>query len=432
MNFLHQYRIFYDWRKDIQKSNFLKKYYALFNALNLTAFPDRKIKFGRKGYSRHAILRALIFKQLENIKHITELISRLDENPIPAELCGFEVGQLPDPTVFGRFLKNTKNEDIRNLHIKINQKLIDKNIISLNHFIMDSKPVKANTKDNNPKNPNRNITNKKKKPKRNKKATLSYYYYQTMPDNSKKIFYFWGFRTHVIVSKEGIPLVEITVPNNVVDADIAKKLIKRLKRIYKFKRDSFFVADAAYDFKDIYNLIVNGMKSKAFIPLNPRNQQKPKQFGTTGLPLCNAGLEMKSAGTWPEGNRYRAKFRCPIKISKKFAKKYPNGCPIKCEKFWSGKQYGCTKYLDITDDARARTPRDTDFFKGIYNTRQMVEQYFSRLGDREAEQTVHYSYKAIKNQMSIAHLTMSLVALAAVQLGKPENIRCYRYFASPT
>ena len=63
---------------------------------------------------------------------------------------------------------------------------------------------------------------------------------------------------------------------------------------------------------------------------------------------------------------------------------------------------------------------------------QVVEQYFARLGDREAEQTTHYSLTAIKNQMTIAHLTASLIAVAAaIHLERPEKIRCYQTFAEP-
>ena len=62
--------------------------------------------------------------------------------------------------------------------------------------------------------------------------------------------------------------------------------------------------------------------------------------------------------------------------------------------------------------------------------RTEVERYFSRLGDREVEQTTHYKMKSIKNQMTIAHLSLSLVAYAAaILLKNPDKIRCYRTFA---
>jgi hypothetical protein len=59
-----------------------------------------------------------------------------------------------------------------------------------------------------------------------------------------------------------------------------------------------------------------------------------------------------------------------------------------------------------------------------------VKQYFARLGDREVEQTTHYQMRSIKNQMTIAHLSLSLLAYTAALLMKqPDKIRCYRTFA---
>ncbi len=65
-----------------------------------------------------------------------------------------------------------------------------------------------------------------------------------------------------------------------------------------------------------------------------------------------------------------------------------------------------------------------------FKDRQVTEQYYSRLGDREVEQTTHYGFAAISNQMTIAHLSASLIAVAAaVILQQPDKIRCYRTFA---
>jgi transposase len=234
----------------------------------------------------------------------------------------------------------------------------------------------------------------------------------------------------VIVSKEGIPLIELTLPNNHTDAKVAKKLIKKLKRVYRFKKKALFIADAAYDEKALYEFIVNQLKCQAFIPINPRNTQPEKIFGAKGLPLCDANLEMKSNGKFKEANRERLKFRCPLKTDKTVAQKYPQGCPINHPRFFEAKQYGCTKYLDITNDARAKVPRDTLLFKETYKVRTEVERYFSRLGNREVEQTTHYKLRAIKNQMTIAHLSLSLVAYAAaILMKKPDKIRCFRTFA---
>lgn len=86
--------------------------------------------------------------------------------------------------------------------------------------------------------------------------------------------------------------------------------------------------------------------------------------------------------------------------------------------------------MDITNDARANVPRDSSLFKQTYKLRTEVERYFSRLGDREVEQTTHYKMKSIKNQMTIAHIYLSLVAFsAAILLKQPNKIRCFRTFA---
>lgn len=300
----------------------------------------------------------------------------------------------------------------------------------MRHFIMDSKPIMAATKENNFKNPRRNTKDKHKIPKRNTSATLSYYSYQEVNGKKNNFIFYWGYRTHVIVSKEGIPLIELTLPNNYTDAKVARKLIKKLKRVYGLKKGAIFIADAAYDERELYNFIIEKLNCHAFIPINHRNKQEYKTLGPNGSPLCNAGLEMMSHGSWTENLRTRVKYRCPLKVNKKIAQQYLHTCPCNHPSFSTEKAYGCTKYLDVTDDARARVPRDSDLFKKTLKNRTEVERYFARLGNREAEQTTHYKMKTIKNQMTIAHLAMSLIAYAAAILMKqPEKIRCYHTFA---
>ena len=344
-----QTSFFYDLQELIRNAPLMRKYYYIFKSLNLSALQDRNDSFGRTGHSRHAILRALIIKHLNNFK-----------------------------------------------------------------------------------NPNRNTTNKLKKPKRNPRATLSYYSCQVINGKKQNMIFFWGFRTHAVVTKEGICLVEKTLPNNITDQDAAFSLIKELKRRYRFKKGAIFLADKAYDVRELYTFIVEQMKATPYIPINPRNQKNDKTFGPHGCPICDGGFEMKSVGRWTEGNRERLKFHCPIKASKKFAQKHGGICPANHPSFNTGKCYGCTKYLDVTDDARSRVPRDSKKFKETFRNRQTVEQYFSRLGDREAEQTMHYGFTAISNQMTIAHLTASLIAVAAgIHLKQPDKIRCYQTFADP-
>ena len=425
-----QLSLFYDLTYFIGQSSFYKKYYLLFSSLDLSKFPDTNNSVGRTGYSRHAMLRALIVKAQEEIASIPKLIRFLDANPVLTEMCGFTAGALPDESQFYRFLRNTTNSALQHVHHTINKKLIDADILSTTHLLMDSKPIMAATRENNFKNPGRNTRNKFKKPKRNPSATLGYYSYQSVRGKKKQFVFFWGYRTHALVSKEGVCLVEKTLPNSYTDAKVARKLLNKLKRIYGLKKGSLIIADAAYDERELYTYIVDTLKSKPFIPLNPRNTQKSKTLGPHGMPLCDAGLEMKSHGCFSEKRRTRIKYRCPLKTNKKCSTVYSHGCPCNHPSFDTGKAYGCTKYIDVTDDARARVPRDTLYFKKTFATRTEVERYFARLGEREAEQTTHYARSSITNQMTIMHLSMSLLAYAAaILLKQPDKIRCYQTFA---
>jgi len=428
-----QTSFFYDLQELVRKAPLMRKYYYIFKSLNLSALQDKNDSAGRTGYSRHAILRAFIIKHLEQINSVPRLIEYLNSIPPLAEMCGFDLDSLPDESQFYRFLKNTKNSTLKAIHKAANDVLIENDVISLDEFILDSKPVQAATKENNFKNPNRNTTNKTKRPMRNPRTTLSYYSCQVINGKKQNTIFFWGFRTHAVVTKEGVCLVEKTLPNNITNQQAAFSLIRELKRRYRFKKGSIFIADKAYDVRELYIFITEQMKSTPYIPINPRNQKDEKTLGPHACPLCDAGLEMKSTGKWTEAKRDRIKFRCPIKASKKFAKKHGEICPANHPSFDTGKCYGCTKYLDVTDDARSRVPRDSKEFKEIFRHRQVVEQYFSRLGDREVEQTTHYGLTAISNQMTIAHLTASLIAVAAgIELRQPDRIRCYRTFAGPT
>jgi len=54
---------------------------------------------------------------------------------------------------------------------------------------------------------------------------LGYYSCQFINGKKENMLLFWGYRTHVIVSKEGICLVEKTLPNNITDAEAAISLL---------------------------------------------------------------------------------------------------------------------------------------------------------------------------------------------------------------
>ena len=244
-----QLSLFCDYRFHLKTSTFYTKYDALFLALEAAweKIP-RPARSGRIGYGELTFLKALIYKNAQAIKSIPELLRDLESRPVLCEMIGFIPGQLPDSSRFYVFLAQIKNSEIKAIHHATVQSLIDAKIISLDILISDSKPVMANTKHNNPKNPNRSLDKTKKIP-RNPHITFGYYSYLKQPTSKKKEFsFFWGFRTHVLISQEGIPLVEITKPNNIDDATIAKNAAQKNSNAFMVqKKGRIFIADAAYD-----------------------------------------------------------------------------------------------------------------------------------------------------------------------------------------
>jgi len=429
-----QFQLFFDYQSILDSSSFIRKYDALFRAFDMVYTAPDYSPLGRNGYPKSAFFKSLIYKQSEQIKFTTDLIRDLESRPAICMLIGFTPGELPAESQFSRFLSSTNNSEIESLMHTAASMLIESGQVTTDILIGDSKPIRANTRHNNPKNPSRSL-DKTRKIKRNPAATLGYYSYIKQPsaDKEKQLAFFWGYRTHVLVSREGVVLAEVTKPNSVSDSDAAKSLMRKVKRIYGQKKNRKIILDAAYDSNDIYNFIVDEMKSQAFIALNTRYKEPVANFDQQGVPVCDAQLSMKYCGTANEEHRSRIKYRCPIKGgSKKELAELPTECPVGHPLFTRGKCYGCTAYLDINGDARAQVQRQSKRFKDTYALRTEVERYFSRLGPREFEDTTLYNYRAIRNQMSIAHLTLNLVAVAAtIVLKRPDKIRCYKTFGDP-
>jgi hypothetical protein len=383
----------------------VSKYEKIFAELDLSDITEFNRGVGADGTNQHALIRAFVIRSLESLNTVSALIRFLQANPALIYLCGFKNQTIPHDSQFYRFLKKTNHSIIEDLLYKANKTLIEENVLSLNITAVDSKPIKALTKHNNPKNPHRELKNKNKKIKRNPKATLGYYSY--VPKTS------------------GLVIVEGTYPNNMPDEKIARKLYKKLKRLYKPKNGMIVIGDKAYDVRDFYTFLVKQIKAEPVICINPRNTQPDLKYSQKGHRICSAGLEMIPNGVFKDGNRLRLKERCPLKASQQIAAKYPNGCPCSNPKFDG---YGCTAYHDLTDDARSRVQRDTPRFNQLYAKRFVVEQTFSRLQELEIEQARHYSLTAIRNANTIDYLALALVALVAVRMKKPEKIRCFRTF----
>ena len=67
------------------------RYEKLFE--NLPLLPALPQATGRPPFSRDAILRALIYKNLRNLSSLTDLVFELENNPVMADVLGFSLGR---------------------------------------------------------------------------------------------------------------------------------------------------------------------------------------------------------------------------------------------------------------------------------------------------------------------------------------------------
>jgi len=67
-----------------------RKIYELFQNLDLSLFKNKNYGLGKTGYPRHAMIRALIIKNIVQLKSIPRLITCLKDNPFICDLCGFD------------------------------------------------------------------------------------------------------------------------------------------------------------------------------------------------------------------------------------------------------------------------------------------------------------------------------------------------------
>ncbi len=391
--------------KDFANTPIVIKYQTLFKNLDLSHIKDHNDGVGCSGYSTHSMIKALIVKTLERIPSIPDLVWRLQNKPYLSKyVLGFKT-TIPDESQFYRFIKKFHTSEIEKLIANVNKdtlKLLGKNIKTV---IIDSKPIKANTKENNPKNFNHNLSDKNIKPKRNEQSTLSYFSSTNDINGKKNVIFFWGYRIHIIFGgdrENQLPLVFKLYPNNVKDNTAAENLFNKLKRYYHiYKSDEIvLIADKGYDAYNVYHKFYELFNGKEIIPTNIRNTKNTDNK----IPVCKAKHKMKYSGSWYDKieHRTRFKFVCPFKNSKHI------DILTKCD--FRKSDYGCTKYLQVRDDLPGKVYLHQKLFKELYPKRIGIEQYNSVLQHLGQETPNHFKRKSIENTILFAILGTTLIA----------------------
>ena len=103
----------------LPKANFYSELFLQLDTDNLQ--PEIRAT-GRKGYNKSAMLCAFVVMKCEGFTQITDLVDYLQNNLLIAYYCGFDITKpLPSYWTFGRFLRETDNEELK----KVMQKQVE-------------------------------------------------------------------------------------------------------------------------------------------------------------------------------------------------------------------------------------------------------------------------------------------------------------------
>lgn len=394
-------------------------YENLFDNIDLSDIPEFiQSKFGPKGYSRHALVRAFIVMQCEHYREITSLVDFLHSNLKIAQLCGFDImTQLPSYSVFERFIKNFDNDILKNLMKNQVQKLIGMDVITGEVLSVDSTPIKANTKFNNEKCFSKKKFCKNNPPKSDHDCKLGVHTANN-EDTDKNYTFYWGYKNLIMCdTKSGLPIYEVTLTGDKADVSNLNDFLDKINTWFPLENTKI-VADKGFDSRNNYNHIKDAFHAQAFIAKNKRNSKTNNNI-LAGNPICEAGLAMHKDGKQYLKGYIKQKFCCPFRTSKDDSK-----CPCNNPKYNNGhKNRGCIKYISIGTDYRASVDETSDYFKLYYSKRTESERYNSRFKNLNLENASVRNIKSVSNLNTLGHICLLTVAIAAIAVGNQDKIR---------
>ena len=383
-------------------------YDKLFSSIDFTL---PRAATGRRGFPKEAMVCAFIVMKCEGFAQITDLMDYLDNNRLIAHYCGFNIMRpLPSYWTYDRFLRQLDNGALKEIMAAQVKKLYEMGIVDASFVGLDSTPVAANTKQNNPKSFAKSKFSKENHPKSDPDCALGVHSASNQ-HNERRYEFYWGYKSHVLVDCiSGLPLYELTTPGNIADSSVAAEILAAADQTISLK-ECAFLADKGYDVKSIYNTVKTIYEGEAFIPLNPRDTKASKTL-SAGNPVCAAGLAMHKDGKTTDNGRTRQKFCCPFRQSK------TGVCPCNHKNWNNGKKNrGCTKYKTVPNDYRLSIDRECLRFKRIYALRTECERYNSRFKSTGQERLWVRNGNSAANLNTLAHISALTVALAAVLHG---------------
>lgn len=232
---------------------------------------------GRKGFPKEAMLCAFLVMKCEGFSQISDLVDYLENNRLIAYYCGFNIMKpLPSYWTYARFLRQVNNSELKEIMAALVRKLYDEGIVDASFIGLDSTPISANTRYNNPKSFAKNKFSKKNPPKRDRDCALGVHSASNQ-HNERRYEFYWGYKSHVLMDCiSGLPLYELTTPANTPDSNVAAEILANANQTISLQNCSF-IADKGYDARSIYNTVKDVYDGEAFIPLKNYSTKNSKK-----------------------------------------------------------------------------------------------------------------------------------------------------------
>jgi transposase len=345
---------------------------------------------GPDGYRVETKLNSLIAMRVYNMSTFTELAERLTHDPVLRYNCGFDVfGKVPSIATFSRFYSQlTDSESLQELFKKQVQQAESMGLLDTSSIAIDASKVTAHEKSV----PRKNI----------KDDGQSANWGSKLDTNGNQITWF-GYKLHIATDvKSELPVALSITPASTNDGIMAEIVLKECSNNLNSK-PQYYLMDAGYDQKSIYELIRKDYKAQAIIPLNHRGAKEPPEgLDWDATPICSAGYRM----TYWGGSNGVNKFRCPHVMGK---------CDCPFGSSWcSDSNYGMVIKTRARQDSRLFTVphRGTLNWKHLYNKRTTVERCFGRLKEHLGLET-GLNVRGIKKVKTHAYLS-AITMIASV------------------
>ena len=383
-------------------------YDKLFSSLDFTL---PRAATGRRGFPKEAMVCAFIVMKCEGFSQITDLADYLDNNRLIAHYCGFNIMEpLPSYWTYDRCLRQLNNGALKSIMANLGRKLYELGVVDASFVGLDSTPVMANTKQNNPKSFAKNKFSKENHPKSDPDCALGVHSASNQ-HNERRYEFYWEYKSHVLVDCiSGLPIYELTTPGNVADSSVAAEILAEADRVISLK-ECTFLADKGYDVKSIYNTVKRSMRARRLSPSIHAARKPWKRFlpvirsARLGLP-CTRTARRPTMGV---PGRNTAVLSASLRLV--FA-------PAATKTGTMGRKAGAARNtgpFPMTN--RLSIDRSCLCFKRTYALRTECERYNSRFKSTGQERLWVRSGASAANLNTLAHTPALAVALAAVLHG---------------